>query len=153
MGKSLNIYKENDMIIIEDDLENIELPYTPELWRRLDGEKIYEEDSGWLIDGIELETIIQEENNKEMENVFIGTIQVDGIDERRELYVVGEGDIYKIVGIGPDEEREDTEIISETLNEAILKTQETWGSEEWDLQLSDEANELLKEVDDEFTAK
>ena len=148
MKESLNIYKEGDTIIIEDDLVNIELPYTDELWRKLDGEKTYDEDSGWLIDGIELNTIIDDESDKEIENVFIGTIQVDGIDERRELYVVREGDIYKIVGIGSDEEGEDTEIISATLKEAIWKTQEKWGSEEWDLQLSDEANELLKEIDE-----
>jgi hypothetical protein len=153
MEKNMRIYKEDDKIIIEDDLKNIELPYTPELWGRLNGEKIYDEDSGWLIDGIELESIIQDENDKEMENMFIGTIQMDGIDERRELYVTKDGDNYKIVGVSPDEEREDTEIISESLKEAIVNTQETWGSEEWDLQLSDEANELLKEVDDEFTAK
>lgn len=153
MEKSMNIYKEGDKIIIEDDLENVELPYSPELWERLNGEKFYDEDSGWLIDGIELESIIQDENDKETENMFIGTIQMDGIDERRELYVTKDGENYKIVGVGPDQEREDTEIISESLKEAIVNTQETWGSEEWDLQLSDEADKLLKAVDDEFPAK
>jgi len=144
MKESLNIYKEGDTIIIEDDLVNIELPYTDELWRKLDGEKTYDEDSGWLIDGIELNTIIDDESDKEIENVFIGTIQVDGIDERRELYVVREGDIYKIIGIDPDEEVIDTDIISDNLQEAILKTQETWGDEESDLQLSDEADKIIK---------
>lgn len=146
MKESLNILKDGDTIIIEDDLVNIELPYTDELWRKLDGEKTYDEDSGWLIDGIELNTIIEDESDKEIENVSIGTIQVDGIDERRELYVVREGDIYKIVGIDPDEEVIDTDIISDNLQEAILKTQETWGDEESDLQLSDEADKIIKEV-------
>lgn len=146
MKESLNIYKEGDKIIIEEDLINMELPYSDELWRRLDGEKSYDEDSGWLIDGIELATILESESEKEIENVFIGTIQVDGIDERRELYVVGEGDIYKIVGLDQDKEIIDTDIISETLREAIFKTQETWGNDDADLQLSDEANELIKEL-------
>lgn len=145
MKESLNIYKEGDKIIIEDDLINMELPYSDELWRRLDGEKIYDEDSGWLIDGIELATILESESEKEIENVFIGTIQVDGIDERRELYVVREGDIYKIVGLDQDREIIDTDLISETLREAVFKTQETWGNDDADLQLSDEANELIKE--------
>ena len=148
MEKSLDIYKEDDTIIIADDLDNIELPYTPELWGKLNGEKTYDEDKGWLIDGIEIENIIQDENDREAENMFIGTIHVDGIDERRELYVVKEGDIYRIVGIDPGGEREDTEIISENLKEAILNTQEIFGSEERDLQLSDEADELLKEADE-----
>lgn len=146
MKESLNIYKEGDKIIIEEDLINMELPYSDELWRILDGEKSYDEDSGWLIDGIELATILESESEKEIENVFIGTIQVDGIDERRELYVVGEGDIYKIVGLDQDKEIIDTDIISETLREAIFKTQETWGNDDADLQLSDEANELIKEL-------
>lgn len=146
MKESLNIYKEGDKIIIEEDLINMELPYSDELWRRLDGEKSYDEDSGWLIDGIELATILESESEKEIENVFIGTIQVDGIDERRELYVVGEGDIYKIVGLDQDKEIIDTDIISENLREAIFKTQETWGNDDADLQLSDEANELIKEL-------
>ena len=148
MGKSLDIYKEDDTIIIANDLDNIVLPYTQELWGKLNGEKTYDEDKGWLIDGIEIENIIQDENDRETENMFIGTIDVDGIDERRELYVVKEGDIYRIVGIDPSGEREDTEIISENLKEAILNTQGIFGSEEGDLQLSDEADKLLKEADE-----
>jgi hypothetical protein len=146
MKESLNIYKEEDIIIIQNDLINIELPYTDELWRKLDGEKTYDEDSGWFIDGIELNTIIEDESDKETENVFVGTIQVDGIDERRELYVVKEGDIYKIIGIDPDEEVIDIDIISDNLQEAILKTQETWGDEESDLQLSVEADKIIEEA-------
>jgi hypothetical protein len=148
MEKSLDIYKEDDMIIIANDLDNIELPYSPELWWKLNGEKTYDEDKGWLIDGIEIENIIKDENDRETENMFIGTIQADGIDERRELFVVKEGESYRIVGIDPAGEREDTEIISENLKEVILNTQEIFGSEERDLQLSDEADELLKETDE-----
>lgn len=145
MERSLNVYKEGDKIVIEDDLTNIELPYTPELWWKLDGEKTYDEDIGWLIDGIELDTIIEEESDQEMENVFIGTIEVDGVDERRELYIVEEGDVYKIVGIDADqEELIDTEVISESLREAVLKSREIWGNDESDLRLSDEADEILK---------
>lgn len=146
MERSLNIYKEGDKIVIEDDLVNVELPYTPELWRKLDGEKTYDEDSGWLIDGIELNTIIEEESAQEKENVFLGTIEVDGVDERRELYIVAEGDVYKIVGLDADQgELIDTEIISGSLREVILQSQEIWGNEESDLQLSGEADEILKE--------
>jgi len=146
MKESLNIYKEGDKIIIEDDPVYIELPYSDELWRKLDGEKIYDEDNGWLIDGIELNIILEGESEKEIDNVFIGTIQVDGVDERRELYVVSEGDVYKIIGLDPDQEPIDTYIISETLREAILKTQETWENDEADLQLSDEACKLIEEL-------
>jgi hypothetical protein len=146
MERSLNVYKSGDKIIVEDDEVNIELPFTPELWGTLNGEITYDEDRGWLIDGVELEFIIQDENFIETENVFIGTIQADGIDERRELYVVKEGDIYKIVGMGTEGELEDTEIISDTLKEAIVNSQEVWGNEEGDLQLSDEAEEFLKEM-------
>jgi hypothetical protein len=148
MDKSLDIYKEDGTIIIAKDLDNIELPYSPELWGKLNGEKTYDEDKGWLIDGIEIDNIIQDENDRETENMFIGTIQADGIDERRELFVVKEGESYRIVGIDPAGEREDTEIISENLKEVILNTQEIFGSEERDLQLSDEADELLKETDE-----
>ncbi|MCX5779749.1 MAG: hypothetical protein NTV45_02795 [Firmicutes bacterium] len=153
MANNLNIYKSEDQIIIEDDLDSIEIPYTPELWERLNGEKIYDDDDGWMIDGIELASIIQDAADHEMENMFIGTIQADGIDERRELYVAKDGANYKIVGMSSEGESEDTEIISESLKEAILNTQENWASEEWDLQLSDEAVKLLKEVDEEFPAK
>jgi len=146
MKESLNIYKEGDKIIIEDDPLNIELPYTDELWRRLDGEKTYDEDSGWLIDGIELSSIIEGESEKETENIFIGTIQVDGVDERRELYLAKEGGIYKIVGLDPGDVPIDTEIISKTLREALVKTQENWRNEEADLRLSDEAEEILKDI-------
>ena len=146
MKENLNIYKEGDKIIIEDDLEEIELPYTDELWRRLDGERTYDEDSGWLIDGIELSTIISDESEKETENMFIGTIQAEGIDDRRELHVVKDGDVYKIIGIDSDNSLVDTEIVSDTLQEAIQKTREFWSDEDSDLQLSDEANQLLKEM-------
>lgn len=153
MGKNLNIYKLEDQIIIEDDLDSIEVPYTPELWERLNGEKIYDDDGGWLIDGIELASIIQDATDREMENMFVGTIQADGIDERRELYVAKDGENYKIVGMSSEGENEDTEIISESLKEAILNTQETWAAEEWDLQLSEEAVQVLKEVDEELPPK
>ncbi len=148
MQLSLNIYKEDDMIVIEDDVVIAELPYTQELWRRLGGEHSYDEEIGWLIDGIELSTIIQDETDKEIESVFVGTIQVDGVDERRELYVVGEGDIYKIVGVDPGEDLIDMEIVSSTLQEAVLKTTEIWGNEDSDLQLSDEADAIIKEIEE-----
>lgn len=148
MQPGLNIYKEGDMIVIEDDVVITELPYTEELWRRLDGEQTYDEDSGWLIDGIELSTIIADETDKEIESVFVGTIQVEGVDERRELYVVGDGDVYKIVGLDPGEDLINTEIISPTLQEAILKTTEIWGNEDSDLQLSEEADAIIQEIEE-----
>lgn len=148
MQPGLSIYKEGDMIVIEDDVVIAELPYTEELWRRLGGEQTYDEESGWLIDGIELSTIIEDETDKEIESVFVGTIQVDGVDERRELYVVGEGDIFKIVGVDPGEDLIDTEIVSPSLQEAILKTTEIWGNEESDLQLSNEADAIIKEIEE-----
>jgi len=148
MPESLNIYKEGDKIIIDDDLMYAELPYSDELWRRLDGVQSYDEDSGWLIDGIELTTIIGEEADKEMEGVFLGTIQVDGIDERRELYVVSEGDVYKIVGMDPGLDPIDTEVMSDSLLGAVIKGTEIWGDEDSDLQLSEEAETLQKEIDE-----
>jgi len=148
MKEGLNIYKEGDMIIIEDDFMNAELPYTDELWRKLDGEYSYDEDSGWLIDGIELSTILESETDKEIESVFIGTIQADGVDDRRELYVVGEGDVYKIVGLDPGEDLIDTEILSASLHEAVVRSTEIWGDDESDLQLTEEAEALLKEIEE-----
>lgn len=153
MGNNLNIYKLEDQIIIEEDFDSIEIPYRPELWERLNGEKIYEEEIGWLIDGIELASIIQDATDHKMENMFIGTIQADGVDERRELYVAKDGENYKIVGLSSEGESEDTEIISESLQEAILMTRENWASEDWDLQLSEEAVQVLKEVDEELPPK
>lgn len=150
MKEGLNIYKEGDMIIIEieDDIMFAELPYTDELWRKLDGECSYDEDSGWLIDGIELSTILESESDKEIEGVFIGTIQADGVDDRRELYVVGEGDVYKIVGVDPGKDLIDTEILSASLHEAVVRSTDIWGDEQSDLQLSEEAEELLKEIEE-----
>ncbi|MEQ8201370.1 MAG: hypothetical protein ABRQ24_08120 [Syntrophomonadaceae bacterium] len=148
MKESLNIYKEGDKIIIDDDLTYAELPYTDELWRKLDGEQTYDEDLGWLIDGIELSIILEEETDKEMESVFIGTIQADGIDDRRELYVVGEGDVYKIVVVDAGEDPVDTEIISESLREAVVRSTEIWSDDESDLQLSEEAEALLEDLEE-----
>lgn len=147
MQERLNIYREGDRIIIDDDPFYAELPYSGELWHRLDGEQTYDEDLGWLIDGIELSTILREEADKEMESVFIGTIQVDGIDDRRELYVVAEGDVFKIVGVDTGEDPVDTEIASESLREAVVRSSEVWGDDESDLQLSDEAEALLEEME------
>lgn len=148
MRTTLNIYKEGDKILIQDEILDIELPYTDELWRKLDGERTYDLDNGWLIDGIELNVVIGEETERERENVFVGSIRIDGIDERRELYVVPEGDVFKIVGIAPDHQIVDTDVFSDSIREAIVKTQENWGSDGWDLQLSDEADALLKEMED-----
>lgn len=60
----LNIYKENDQIIIEDNQEKIEIPYNEDIYDKLQGEITHDEYKGWLIDGVELDKIISQSHSK-----------------------------------------------------------------------------------------
>lgn len=56
----LNIYAENNQIVIEDGQEKIEIPYNEDTYNKLQGEITHDEYKGWLIDGIELNKIINQ---------------------------------------------------------------------------------------------
>ena len=55
----LNIYTENNQIVLEDGQERIEIPYSEDAWNQLQGEITHDEYKGWMVNGKEVNQIIK----------------------------------------------------------------------------------------------